>query len=82
MHGVGLGGKAPREHAGGAAEETQRLLWIDEAGKPWMAVVKLTRYGEVYLQSYRRGSSTTGGRVDDTEGAEVVWRRGRKRIWT
>ena len=32
----------------------QRLLWRDEAGKPWTAVVKLTRNGEVYLQSYRR----------------------------
>ena len=38
------------------AEEGQRLLWIAEAGKPWMAVVKRTGNGEVYLQSYRRAN--------------------------
>ncbi len=33
---------------------THRLLWLDEGGNPWVAVAKLTRNGEVYLQSYRR----------------------------
>ena len=33
-----------------------RILWIDEAGKPWAAVVKLTRNDEIYLQSYRRAN--------------------------
>ncbi len=31
-----------------------RLLWLDEAGKPWAAVVKRTGNDEAYLQSYRR----------------------------
>ena len=34
--------------------EAHRLLWIDAAGKPWMAVVKRTEKDEVYLLSYRR----------------------------
>ena len=37
--------------AGGA---NHRLLWIDEDGKPWLAVLKRTAGGKVYLQSYRR----------------------------
>ena len=31
-----------------------RLFWIDEDGKPWAAVVKLTANDELYLVSYRR----------------------------
>ena len=34
--------------------EVHRLLWIDEAGKPWAAIVKRTGNDEIYLQSYRR----------------------------
>ena len=34
--------------------EVHRLLWIDEAGKPWAAIVKRTANDEIYLQSYRR----------------------------
>ena len=33
---------------------THRLLWLEDAGKPWLAVLKRTKAGEVYLQSYRR----------------------------
>ena len=33
-----------------------RLLWLDDAGKPWLAVLKRTKVGEVYLQSYRRAN--------------------------
>ncbi len=31
-----------------------RLIWTEEDGKPWMAVVKRTADAEIYLQSYRR----------------------------
>lgn len=31
-----------------------RLMWIEEDGKPWLAVVKRATGGGVYLQSYRR----------------------------
>ena len=34
--------------------EAHRLLWVDAAGKPWMAVVKRTANDEIYLLSYRR----------------------------
>ena len=34
----------------------RRLLWVAEASKPWAAVVKRTRSGEIYLQSYRRAN--------------------------
>ena len=40
--------------ASGSRASEHRLLWIDEAGKPWAAVIKRTRNTEVYLQSYRR----------------------------
>lgn len=33
---------------------THRLLWLEDAGKPWLTVLKRTASGEVYLQSYRR----------------------------
>lgn len=31
-----------------------RSLWIVDDGKPWLAVLKRTAGGKVYLQSYRR----------------------------
>ena len=31
-----------------------RALWIDDDGKPWLAVVKKTSAGELFLVSYRR----------------------------
>ena len=37
-----------------AEGRVHRLLWIAEAGKPWMAVVKRTVNNELYLQSIRR----------------------------
>ena len=33
------------------------LLWLDEDGKSWAAVVKRTSNDEAYLQSYRRARS-------------------------
>ena len=42
-----------------------RLLWLDEDGKPWAAVVKLTENGEVYLQSYRRASRRNVGKWEE-----------------
>ena len=40
-----------------------RLLWIDEAGKPWMAVVKRTSNDEIYLVTYRRARQDQIDRV-------------------
>ena len=37
-----------------ARGSAHRLMWIEEDGKPWLAVVKRAAGGEVYLQSYRR----------------------------
>ena len=37
-----------------ARGRTHRLLWLEKDGKPWLAVLKRTKAGEVYLQSYRR----------------------------
>ena len=37
--------------AGGA---NHRPPWIDDDGKPWLAVLERTAGGKVYLQSYRR----------------------------
>ena len=34
--------------------DTHRLLWMDDDGKPWLAVVKKTSVGELFLVSYRR----------------------------
>ena len=42
-----------------------RLFWLDEDGKPWAAVVKLTENGEVYLQSYRRASRRNVGKWEE-----------------
>ena len=36
-----------------ARPDDHRLLWIDEDGKPWVAVVKRTANAEVYLQASR-----------------------------
>ena len=46
-----------------------RLLWLDEDGKPWAAVVKLTENGEVYLQSYRRASRRNVGKWEERCGS-------------
>ena len=35
-----------------------RLLWIEDDGRPWMAVVKQTKRDELYLQSYRRAKQS------------------------
>ena len=48
-----------------ARPDDHRLVWIDEDGKPWTAVVKLTRNGEVYLQSYRPAGPARRGRALD-----------------
>ncbi len=42
------------EGAWTARGTTHRLLWLEDAGKPWLTVLKHTASGEVYLQSYRR----------------------------
>ena len=42
------------EGAWTARGTTHRLLWLEDAGKPWLTVLKRTASGEVYLQSYRR----------------------------
>ena len=42
------------EGAWAARGATHRLLWLEDAGKPWLTVLKRTASGEVYLQSYRR----------------------------
>ena len=33
------------------------LLWLDEDGKSWAAIVKRTSNDEAYLQSYQRARS-------------------------
>ena len=38
----------------------RRLLWLYEAGKPWMAILKRTRQDEIYAITYRRAR---GGEV-------------------
>lgn len=35
----------------------RRILWIDEAGKPWMVVLKRTSRDELYMVSYRRAGA-------------------------
>ena len=42
------------EGAWTARGTTHRLLWLEDAGKPWLTVLKRTAAGEAYLQSYRR----------------------------
>ena len=42
------------EGAWAARGATHRLLWLEDAGKPWLTVLKRTAAGEAYLQSYRR----------------------------
>ena len=37
-----------------ARRTNHRLVWIEESGEPWVAVLKRTAGGEIYLQSYRR----------------------------
>ena len=39
-----------------ASGTTHRLFWLEDAGKPWLTVLKRTKAGEIYLQSYRRAS--------------------------
>ena len=34
--------------------KSHRTLRLDEGGKPWLAVIKHTAAGEVFLVSYRR----------------------------
>ena len=36
--------------------DTHRALWLDDDGKPWLAVIKRSREGELFLVSYRRAS--------------------------
>ena len=44
-----------------------RLLWIDDAGKPWAAIVKRTANDEIYLQSYPKGATRAGASVGGSE---------------
>ncbi len=39
-----------------------RLMWIEESGKPWLAILKRTASGEIYLKSYRRGNRREVGK--------------------
>ena len=50
------------EGAWTARGTTHRLLWLEDAGKPWLTVLKRTASGEVYLQSCRRAHAREAGK--------------------
>ena len=33
---------------------TKRTVWLEDAGKPWQAVIKQTSAGEIFLVTYHR----------------------------
>ena len=37
--------------------DTHRTLWIDDDGKSWLAVIKRSAAGELFLVSYRRANT-------------------------
>ena len=51
------------EGAWTARGTTHRLLWLEDAGKPWLTVLKHTASGEVYLRFLPEGARPRGREV-------------------